>query len=171
MLLFPLNQTYRSQSGFTLIELMIVIAIVGILSAVAFPAYQNYTMQAKLSEVILAATACRISVIEVIDSPSSSNLAAVLPHVCDSIHTKYVKNIVVSTNGIINVQVNEIQLSSLTTSTNTLTLAPIQIGSNANPIVGITNNGKNIGNWRCGSSIDGTTIPNRYLPNSCRGTY
>lgn len=171
MLLFPLNQTYRSQSGFTLIELMIVIAIVGILSAVAFPAYQNYTMQAKLSEVILAATACRISVIEVIDSPSSSNLAAVLPHVCDSIHTKYMKNIVVSTNGIINVQVNEIQLSSLTTSTNTLTLAPIQIGSNANPIVGITNNGKNIGNWRCGSSIDGTTIPNRYLPNSCRGTY
>lgn len=170
MLLFPLNQTYRPQSGFTLIELMIVIAIVGILSAVAFPAYQNYTMQAKLSEVILAATACRISVIEVIESPSS-NLTTALPNACDSIHTKYVKNIVVSTNGIINVQVNEIQLSSLTTSTNTLTLAPIQIGSNANPIVGITNNGKNIGNWRCGSSIDGTTIPNRYLPNSCRGTY
>lgn len=170
MLLFPLNQTYRAQSGFTLIELMIVIAVIGILSAVAVPAYQNYTMQAKLSEVILAATACRISVIEVIDSPSS-NLATALPHACDSTHTKYVKNIVVNTNGIINVQVNEIQLSSLTTSTNTLTLAPIQMGSNANPIVGITSNNKNIGSWRCGSSIDGTTIPNRYLPNSCRGAY
>ena len=150
---------------------MIVIAIIGILSAVAFPTYQNYTMQAKLSEVILAATACRISVIEVVESPSSSNFATVLPHACDSTHTKYVKNIVVSINGIINVQVNEIQLSSLTTSTNTLTLAPIQMGSNANPIVGITSNNKNIGSWRCGSSIDGTTIPDRYLPKSCRVAY
>jgi type IV pilus assembly protein PilA len=52
------------QKGFTLIELMIVVAIIGILAAIALPAYQDYTIRAKVSELVLAASAFRTSVTE-----------------------------------------------------------------------------------------------------------
>jgi len=60
-----------AQRGFTLVELMIVVAIIGILAAVALPAYQDYTVRAKMSEVILALSACRTTITEIYQSGGS----------------------------------------------------------------------------------------------------
>ena len=67
----------RLQKGFTLIELMIVVAIIGILAAIALPAYQDYTKRAKVSELILAASACRTTITEVYQSATSATLASI----------------------------------------------------------------------------------------------
>src|SRR3954468_11790756 len=99
------------QQGFTLIELMIVVAIIGILAAVALPAYQDYTKRAKMSEVVLAASACRTSITEVYQSGSVSNAPAINGWGCESgagtsspsVTSKYVASVKTTVNGVITV--------------------------------------------------------------------
>lgn len=65
------------QKGFTLIELMIVVAIIGILAAVALPAYQDYTVRAKVSEVILAASSAKVAVAEAAQANGGMNAVSI----------------------------------------------------------------------------------------------
>jgi type IV pilus assembly protein PilA len=89
----------RMQQGFTLIELMIVVAIVGILAAIALPAYQDYIIRSKLSEAEAAIAACKTSVAEYTATHGGTTPSDVTNSGCSNTPTQYVAGLVVSGAG------------------------------------------------------------------------
>ena len=153
----------RIQQGFTLIELMIVVAIIGILAAVALPAYQDYTVKAKVSEVVLAASTCRTSISEAVQT------SPVLPTAADSwgcesasATSKYVASVSTTAGGIITVASRNlgtgidgtVRLAACTNSTAT-SFGTCTAPSAPNQIVAM---------WVCGPG----TMNAKYLPGSCK---
>ena len=155
----------RVQQGFTLIELMIVVAIIGVLAAVALPAYQDYTKRAQLSEVILAASACRTAITETVQTSTAASLPSGGSWGCESATatSKYVAKVETSSAGVITLTVQNIT-GLVASGTPTITLAP---SSSATGYTALTAPGQTIASWVCGGT--GTTVDKKFLPSSCRG--
>ncbi len=134
----------KTQKGFTLIELMIVVAIIGILAAIAIPAYQDYITRSKVTEIATAASACKTSVSEYYQSenaaPADTDTAG-----CSSNPTQYVTSLAVA-NGTITA------VSAIANAAGNFVLVPTYTAS-----VGTVE-------WAC----DTSTIASKYLPANCR---
>lgn len=162
----------RAQHGFTLIELMIVIAIIGVLASIAIPQYQDYVIRAKITEGLNLADDAKVAVGVAFQSlghmPTGDNTAPVnsfeLPAAM-SIAGKYVTSVTVIAGTIFIAY--DSNVGGEVTSGDLLTLTPL-----TNPNAGIA--------WACGYAsltvngntvggpASGTTVPSKYLPTNCR---
>jgi len=144
----------KAQQGFTLIELMIVVAIIGILAAIALPAYQDYTIRAKVSEGLSLAAAAKAAVTETNASTGAmpgSNAAAGLPAAA-TISGNAVTSVSVGANGVISILYNNTLGGSPVFDGSTITLTPA------------VNNGSVT--WTC--AIGGDATKYKYVPANCR---
>jgi type IV pilus assembly protein PilA len=146
----------KKQQGFTLIELMIVVAIIGILAAIAIPAYKDYTIRAQVSEGLSLASGAKAAVSEFyMDSgvfPIDNGEAGI--SAAAEIVGRYATDVTVGAAGIITVTYNQANThADLAADTGVLVLTPAATATQAS----VT--------WDCDSA---STLPDKWLPAACR---
>ena len=141
----------NAQKGFTLIELMIVVAIIGILAAIAIPAYQDYITRSKVTELVTAGSACKTSVAEFIASENAYPLNISSAGCTDDAASKYVASLSVE-EGII-------------TIVGSVAAGGLPDAASGNYVLSPSSTAGGGIEWVCTNS----TIASKYLPANCRG--
>ena len=155
------------QKGFTLIELMIVIAIIGILAVIALPAYQDYTARAQVSEAISLMEGQKSAVVEYYADKGkwpTNNAEAGIAAAAD-IKGKYVAQVEVGGDGVITAKMKNTDVNN-EIKDKTVSLTPHATTAGATPGAAATTNGSFT--WTCTSDSANGGIDSKFLPSSCR---
>lgn len=145
-------QKHSSAQGFTLIELMIVVAIIGILAAVALPAYQDYTVRARVSEGMALSAAAKLAVAETVQDEGQVDFSGLTQAITNYAFSssKYVADIVIANDS------------------GRVTVTTRETGADVDPtIILVPNFGAGRVDWNC---IRGTTSLAQHVPGECRST-
>ena len=152
----------RLQRGFTLIEVLIVVVIIAVLAAIALASVQQYSIRTKVSEGILAMSACRTTVSEIYQGAGSS-VPGANGWGCEAgVQSKYVSKLQTNADGAITVT-----LTGITTGVDGTMITLIPLNGAGTPATVPADMGTAVRAWMCGGT--GTTTSAQYLPGTCRG--
>lgn len=155
----------RVQRGFTLIELMIAVAIVGILAAIAIPAYTDYMNRSKVSEAMAAANACKTAVTEFVAANGALPANAQQAGCNDNPNTQYVNALQVrAADGAIRVQMRNIHPN---VNNQWLMIRPSSVQGTYTALAA---NATDILWWECGTNMAANNVGRRFLPANCRNS-